>query len=282
MRQESHVREDQIREMLQAERQKQKEAYLALEAKREELNQVLEQKELEPERSVAVEANRKRLKKLGIPCYPFYQAVDFDSGLDMQTCACMEEALEQMGILDALIIPEEYREQVLHTDPGMCDRYLFGDGKKAVGSILSCFSVDNPQQDILLYQQIAPVLECIGFEWNSADTWVEADGHYRIGVLEGIITGQKEARYIGAGTRARYRQQRIQTLEQECIVLERETEKADALVRIQEERLGKLKQECDAFPAGMELKEAAKVSGKAMSEGFPHGRTGKTGPQGAG
>ena len=45
-----------------------------------------------------------------------------------------------VGILDALIVPEEYREQVLATDPGMCDRYLFGDGKKTGESILSCFS----------------------------------------------------------------------------------------------------------------------------------------------
>ena len=106
-------------------------------------------------------------------------------------------------------MPEEYREQVLATDPGMCDRYLFGDGKKTGESILSCFSVDNPQQDILLYQQIAAVLEQIGFQISSADTWVGADGHYRIGVLEGTVAGQQEARYIGAGTRERYRQQRI-------------------------------------------------------------------------
>ena len=264
MRQEAHVREDQIRELLQAEKQKQKETKLALEAKREELEQVREQRELEPERIPAVEENRKRLKKLGIPSYPFYQAVDFDPGMDAQACARLEEALEQMGILDALIVPKEYREQVLRMDPGMCDRYLFGDGKKAGESILSCFSVDNPQQDILLYQQIAPVLEQIGFQMSGMDTWVEADGHYRIGALEGTVSGQKEARYIGAGTRARYRQQRIQLLEEACAVLEKEKEQADARVKIQEECLVKLKQECETFPDGMELKAAVKAFGTAV------------------
>ena len=152
-----------------------------------------------------------------------------------------------MGILDALIVPEEYREQVLATDPGMCDRYLFGDGKKTGESILSCFSVDNPQQDILLYQQIAPVLEQIGFQISSADTWVGADGHYRIGVLEGTVAGQQEARYIGAGTRERYRQQRIQALEQACAVLTAEKEQADERVRSQESRLEKLKLEMETI-----------------------------------
>lgn len=264
VRREAYGREDQIREMLQAERQKQTEVCQALEAKQDELEQVRNQKELEPERSSAVETNRKRLKELGIPCYPFYEVVDFDPGMDAQACARLEEALEQMGILDALIVPEEYREQVLATDPGMCDRYLFGDGKKTGESILSCFSVDNPQQDILLYQQIAPVLEQIGFQISSADTWVGADGHYRIGVLEGTVAGQQEARYIGAGTRERYRQQRIQALEQACAVLTAEKEQADERVRSQESRLEKLKLEMETFPDGADLKETAKAFGKAV------------------
>ena len=264
VRREAYGREDQIREMLQAERQKQTEVCQALEAKQDELEQVQNQKELEPERSSAVETNRKRLKELGIPCYPFYEVVDFDPGMDAQACARLEEALEQMGILDALIVPEEYREQVLATEPGMCDRYLFGDGKKTGESILSCFSVDNPQQDILLYQQIAPVLEQIGFQISSADTWVGADGHYRIGVLEGTVAGQQEARYIGAGTRERYRQQRIQALEQACAVLTAEKEQADERVRSQESRLEKLKLEMETFPDGADLKETAKAFGKAV------------------
>ena len=113
-----------------------------------------------------------------------------------------------------------------------------------------CFSVDNPQQDILLYQQIAPVLEQIGFQISSAGTWVGADGHYRIGVLEGTVAGQQEARYIGAGTLERYRQQRIQALEQERAVLTAEKEQADERVRSQESRLEKLKLEMEAFPDG--------------------------------
>ena len=32
-----------------------------------------------------------------------------------------------MGILDALIVPKEYREQVYALDKGVCDRYLFSD-----------------------------------------------------------------------------------------------------------------------------------------------------------
>ena len=37
----------------------------------------------------------------------------------------MEEALLKMGILDALVIDEQYKEQVLKTEQGCEDHYLF-------------------------------------------------------------------------------------------------------------------------------------------------------------
>ncbi len=263
-RREAHVREEEIREKLRAKRNAQNDVQSALQAKQEELKEVQNQKELEPERSTAVEENRKRLKKMGIPFYPFYQFVDFDPNLEEEACAHLEEALDQMGILDALIVPEEYRTQVLLADPGMCDRYLFGDGKRIGESMLSYLSVDNPQMDILLYQQIAPVLEQIGLEPGSVDTWVGSDGHYRIGALEGTITGQQEARYIGAGTRERYRKQKILSLEQEVETLKIQKQEADERVSKQENRLEVLGKEQASFPDGEALKNAAKAFGKAQ------------------
>ena len=264
MRREAYAKEEVIRESLQEERRKQKEAKLALEEKQAELKEVQEQKELEPVRSEAVKQNRERLKKLGIPFYPFYQFVDFDPNLDVETCANIEEALDQMGILDALIVPAEYKEQVFSADVGMCDRYLFGDGKRISESLLSCLSVDDPKMDIFLYQQIAPVLEQIGLSFCDVDTWVGNDGHYRIGALEGSITGQQEARFIGAGTRERYRMQRIQALEQECETLKTAKEEADRLVKNQENRLEVLNGEQASFPDGEALKAAARTFGKAQ------------------
>ena len=47
--------------------------------------------------------------------------------MESQQADRLEEALQQMGILDALIISEEYRDKVLELDCGVCDRYIFGD-----------------------------------------------------------------------------------------------------------------------------------------------------------
>src|SRR5699024_11836622 len=62
--------------------------------------------------------------------FPFYKLVDFDSRLDEKQAARLEEALLRMGILDALIIPQEYREQVLQGTEGVCDRYIFTDARR--------------------------------------------------------------------------------------------------------------------------------------------------------
>lgn len=96
----------------------------------EELEQWKNQKEPEPERSEVVEKNRRLLKEKGIPYLQLYKVIDFDGKLDETQRAYLEEALLHMGILDALIVPEEYREQALALDAGVCDRYIFSDAAK--------------------------------------------------------------------------------------------------------------------------------------------------------
>ena len=53
--------------------------------------------------------------------------MDFNQDVNYKGLFHLEEALLEMGILDALIVPKEYREQVYALDKGVCDRYLFSD-----------------------------------------------------------------------------------------------------------------------------------------------------------
>ena len=39
--------------------------------------------------------------------------IEFGAGLDDETCDHLEEALLKMGILDAIVVEEQYKEQVL-------------------------------------------------------------------------------------------------------------------------------------------------------------------------
>lgn len=241
-----------------------------------ELQQWRDKKDPEPECSEAVQRSRQLLTEKGIPYQQFYKVVDFGEHMEDGQASRLEEALLSMGILDALIVPAEYRETVLALDAGVCDRYIFSDVTRVKQNLLEFLDVDNGENDILKYQSISHILSSIGVYgkgmWGndpgaqkgkeaageSGSTWVSGEGNYRIGVLEGTVTGQYQACYIGVRARERYRREKLALLEQEeQLLLEqlRECEK-----RLQEfaAQNKQLKQEWDAFPAETDLKAAAK------------------------
>ncbi len=234
----------------------------------EELEQWKDQKEPEPERSEAVEKNRRLLEEKEIPYLQLYKVIDFDSKLDELQRAYLEEALLHMGILDALIVSEEYREQVLALDAGGCDRYIFSDAAYVRNNIMDFLDVDNEEEDILLYQNVSRILTAIG--WKEQDeeainesveknrTWIDRKGNYGIGIIEGTITKNYTPCFIGASAREQYRIKKIQELEAESHRLE-------DIIQIVEEEITQLKRrkscletEWKSFPKEQDLKVAAK------------------------
>ena len=228
-----------------------------------ELEQWKNQKEPEPERSEAVEENRRRLQEKGVPYLQFYKVIDFDKRLTEAQKANLEEALLHMGILDALIIPEEYREQALSMGDGVCDRYIFGDVSHVRNNIMDCLDVDNEEGDIFLYQQVSRILTAIGWkngegEERAEGSWVDENGNYDMGIVEGTVTGTYQPCFIGTLARERYQQQKIQELEEMCRKLEAEIRQAEEELAGIRRRKEALEAEWKAFPKEQDLKTAAK------------------------
>ena len=128
-----------------------------------ELSEWENQKEPQPERSEAVIRNRQRLDALGIPYQEFYKVIEFGNNLKEEECNHLEEALLKMGILDALVIDEQYKEQVLHLKQGCEDRYLFScknvqkelqPGK----SLLDVLELNEEVNDIFSNQRLTGIL----------------------------------------------------------------------------------------------------------------------------
>ena len=234
----------------------------------EELEQWKNQKEPEPERSEAVEKNRRLLKEKGIPYLQLYKVIDFDGKLDETQRAYLEEALLHMGILDALIVPEEYREQALALDAGVCDRYIFSDAAYVRNNIMDFLDVDNEEGDILLYQNVSRILTTIG--WKEQDeetisesieknrTWIDKRGNYGIGIIEGTVTKNYTPCFIGAYAREQYRIKKIQELEAECRRLEDTIQIAEDEITQLKQRKSCLETEWKSFPKEQDLKVAAK------------------------
>ena len=186
---------------------------------REELEQWETHREPEPPRSEAAVRNRERLREKGIPFQEFYKIVEFGKNLDQEACSRLEEALLEMGILDALVVEEQYRSQVLEADPGCADRYLFVGPHYRGESLLEVLDLNDSANDIFMNQRITGILGAIAWnpgedqekdsEKSPAATVIYPDGTYQIGAVSGTVAGEYEAGVIGVQARERNRQAKI-------------------------------------------------------------------------
>lgn len=222
-------------------------------------------KEPEPERSETVLRNRMHLKELKIPFQEFYKVIEFGTTLDPKQCNYMEEALLDMGILDALVVDAEYREKVMTVDPGMSDRYLFVQKQRASRSILDLFDVNEEMKDIFFNQRIIGILDNIGYD-SEDSLAIYPDGSYRMGVINGTIAKNHEAEFIGVQARERSRQSKIAALKALCSQLENQLQGLEAEILIWDSRLKKLQQEYNSFPSDQDLHAAWRLKDETARE----------------
>ena len=231
-----------------------------LEEVKEELAEWENQKEPQPERSEAVIRNRQRLDALGIPYQEFYKVIEFGENLTEDDCNRLEEALLKMGILDALVIDEQYKDQVLHLERGCEDHYLFGykNGQKdsvQEKSLLDVLELNEEFNDIFFNQRLTGILGSIACDDDSMITIAE-DGTYRMGVLSGTVTGEYEAGYLGIKAREKHRQAKIENCRQKIKDLEEILQRLEDLQKKLSGRKDLLKQEYDALPKDTDMREA--------------------------
>ena len=223
-----------------------------------ELSEWENQKEPQPQRSEAVIRNRQRLDEAGIPYHEFYKVIEFGSELDEDACNHLEEALLKMGILDAIVVDEQYREQVLTPVKGCEDHYLFAGKTQAEKSLLDVLELNEEVNDIFSNQRLTKILSSIAYGGEN-DVSVSEDGSYHMGVLAGTVTGEYEAGYLGSKARERHRLAKIEECKNLILVLE---EKIAGLERERNnlsERKDRLKSEYDALPGDTDLREAMKL-----------------------
>lgn len=226
-----------------------------LETVQTELKEWENLKEPEPDCSKEVLRNREVLKEKNIPYSQFYKVIDFDHRLVREECDNLEEALLLMGILDALIIDEQYKETVLALDKGMCDKYIFADKGHVAESLLEALSVGEETNDIFMNQKIVQILGNIGYS-KEGTTFISKNGYYRNGVLTGTISREYKARYIGVRAREDHRNAKIAELTRQAEVLLEQQKNLAGSIAVLNTRLQTLKQEYLEFPTDVDVRQA--------------------------
>ena len=231
-------------------------------------------REPQPPRSEAVLKNRERLDALNIPYQEFYKVLEFGEKLTDEECSRLEEALMQMGILDALVMDEQYREKVLKLAEGCEDRYLFVQKTRADKSLLDVLELNDNVNDIFSNGRITAILQNIAYDGEGTVS-VSKDGTYRMGVLAGTVTGQHNAGFLGTRARERNRlekirecRERLGILERECRVLLEETEQLNRQKEQLEREYHELPDDRSLRDAFLELKTAEREGERIQREGL--------------
>ncbi|EHQ89471.1 TIGR02680 family protein [Desulfosporosinus youngiae] len=256
---------DKIRtEILQA-RHQQDQLQRDVKAKIQEIESWRQRKDPEPSRHDLTNQARQSLQGAGIPFVPFYAAVEFHDQVPQETRERLESALKEMGILDALILPELFapqtaeQKQVLQSTP-VHDRVLKPDPQilahtladylyptPAAGSQVMAEDIDNLLRTILVEEGRA--------EGNGSTTLTTA-GSYRIGALQGHAPQEESALYIGKEARLQLRLRRIKQLEAEREVLDQQVQELEGRLQTLKQRSEILEAEYRGFPGETAIQEA--------------------------
>ncbi len=223
-----------------------------------ELKGWLAQKDPEPERTEAVICNRRRLTEEGIPFIPFYKAVDFKKDVPEELKGKIEEALKKVGVLDALIVPENYKDRLWEMDEMAEDAYLFPQ--------IHLFSQDlsdwlKPLDNLggLLNAGLVKSIICsIKTQDDKSFLFLQDSGRYGTGgILAGQVASGYSAKYLGIESRRRYRREVIADLQALIDDYKQEIDILQKTIKKQRGLIIALKEEFNAFPDKQDLETAS-------------------------
>lgn len=148
-----------------------------------------------PTRDAAARADR--------PGAPLWQLIDFADHLDAGERAGLEAALEGAGLLDAWVTPDGGLLAGGTLDTAVTSGPA---AARSLAEVLRPAAQDRVAADV-----VERLLHGIGLGPASADTWVDVDGRFRLGVAEGAWRKPDPA-YVGFASREAARQRRLAEL----------------------------------------------------------------------
>lgn len=182
----------------------------------EELRSWLSRTDAQPKPREGQEQARHLLAVQAIPAVPLYAACDFRPGLDSAEAARLEAAMEDAGLLDALVVPTGKIGQAVQilTAAGLGDRWIMPQ-TATTGRTLADLLV--PAASRLASADVQAVLRSVslGGSREAHGAAVTTAGLWQIGPLQGAAGAREGARFIGLENRRRRREAEIERLRRE-------------------------------------------------------------------
>ncbi|MGI5429149.1 TIGR02680 family protein [Streptomyces sp. CA-179760] len=198
---------------------------------------------------------------------PLWRLVDFRPHVTEADRAGLEAALEASGLLDAWVRPDGSAVTADGHDVLLDPVGLLG-GTGLDGVLCPAVNAADVGAAAVGEETVARLLASIGlaggkddrsegtaWEAGGHDTWVRADGHFRVGALIGSWA-KDSAQYVGEGAREQARRTRIGELRDELAVLVTQQEQLAEESRAVAERRTVLDAELAAVPGDDDLRHA--------------------------
>jgi len=213
-----------------------------------EIKKLREEKEVEFILEEEVKISRKKLKDSGIPFIPFYKAFNFVETLCEEEKKFLESSLIDMGIINALIVPDKYKDQLI--DVTIKDKYLVHcstcmKDKNIGNNISGFFKLEEGDFNSLYKEELEIILKNIS---------INNKGVYNIGIIRGKTSSNYELKYIGEESRKRHRESLIAEKLQEIESIKIQINSIEESLKYLEEKLTILQKEYDAFPQTEDLR----------------------------
>ena len=219
-----------------------------------ELKQLKAQPEPIPPRQDQIQAARLQLMLRRIPCAPFYELVDFAPELSQEERDLLEAQLTDAGLLDALVVPDEYLPAVKELLEEYPDRFLIPGP-----------AVEQPVQGLIpdatgrFPSEAAACLRGISQADLSAETALLPDGRFCCGMIQGRSHAEAPAGFVGTAAREANRQRQICELEERLEQLAAKIQAAQSEVSDHTGWLEQLEGERSRMPAAEELDQALEL-----------------------
>lgn len=250
---------------------------MEIEDKKKELEKWRRVTDPEPARHPDTLAARAALDREKVPYLPFFAAAEFNREVPAHVRERIESVLAQIGLLDALVVPQRSRKRVYRHDrvirpapcyfvPTLAD-YLYPTPVEGVAVeaadidlVLRSILIDEGEEE----QEAAEVaqqgktgkMEADEGMAVGANPAISKEGAYRISLLHGHAPDGERSRFIGREARRFYREREMARLQDELDKLYEERQFIQGELQVLKETLGRLQEEFSSFPPGENVSEA--------------------------
>lgn len=221
-----------------------------------ELSEIKEQGDPTPNRKAKTIEARKALQKLNIPFTPFYELIDFKGDLSESEKSLVEEQLIDMGILDALVVPKDYKDKISDLMKDMSDCFISINTDTPAESINELKLADEGS---VFSDEVEHILKHISNNMENSNLAICKNGMWKIGSLVGNSVVTNDARFIGVKARKENKERIIKEIENKIVCKNEEIDEQKTKLEIVQEKINLLKIEFEKLPLLTDLEAAIEI-----------------------